>query len=198
MVPVGEESACFFKFLEDCSGAFALHDALVAYRREVQRNLTVFGESLDVTGHRVANVDARRVRRDHEATRVAVIDEEVDVVAGDLVGGELHMLPQVKFRGVRIEEALDFFGCDDAVALVVFEDVDNAAVSTTELAELLFERQEQILVEAPVQEGAVAVHVLDLEDCEFTDGRVGLVEGRDGAVFGIHVDEYIENFTLLE
>ena len=83
------------------------------------------------------------------------------MVAGDLVGGELYVLPQAKFRGVRIEETLNFFGRDDAVALVVFEDVDDATVAAAEFAELLLERQEQILVEPPVQEGSVAVYVLD-------------------------------------
>ena len=113
------------------------------------------------------------------------------MVAGDFVGGELDFLTQVQFRGVEVQKALDFFGSHDAVALFVFENVDDATVAAPEFAELLLVGEEQVLVQAPIQEGANAVHVLDFEDGEFADGSIGLVEGGDGAVFGIHVDKYV-------
>ena len=184
--------------MHDGGGAFALHDTLVAHGREVQGYLSVFSETLYVASHGVADVDARRVGSNHEAARVAVVYQKINVVAGDFVSGELHLLAQVEFRSVGVQEALDFFGGHDAVALFVFENVHDAAVAAPEFTELLLVGKEQVLVQAPIQECADAVHVLDFEYGKFADGSVGLVEGGDGAVFGIHVDKYVQDFTFCE
>ena len=134
-----------------------------------------------VAGHGVADIDAGRGGRNHKAARVPVVYQEVDVVAGDFVGGELHLLTQVEFRCVGIQETLDFFGGHNAVALVVFENVHDAAVTASEFTQLLLVGEEQVLVQTPIQECANAVNVLDFENRKFTDGSVGLVESGDGS-----------------
>ena len=102
----------------------------------------------------------------------------------------------MEFRGVQVQKTLDFFGRDNSVALVVFKDIDYAAVAAPKFTELLLEGQEKVLVEPPVQKGAETVHVLDFQDGEFADSGKRLVERGDGAVLGIHVDEYIQDSSF--
>ena len=111
MIAVRQESAGFFKLLHDGGRAFALHDSLVAHGSQVQGNLAIFGKALDVACHGVADVDSRRIGSDHEAARIAVVYQKIDMVTGDFVGGKLDFLPEVQFRGIRVQETLDFFAC---------------------------------------------------------------------------------------
>ena len=198
VVAVGEESACFFELLQNGVRAFALHHALIADWRQVERNLSVAGETLDESGHRVADVDAFHAGLHHEAARVAVIDEAIDVVGRDFVSGEFDTLADVQVVRVRVDEALDFFGGDDASALFIFEHKDDAAVAFLQFAELLLEGEEQVFVQAPVQECSDAVHFLDCEHCEFAHLRERLVESRDGAVFGVRINEHVDDFAFDE
>ena len=97
---------------------------------------------------------------------------------------------------VRIDKALDFFGGDDASALFVFEYKDNAAVAFLQFAKLLLEGEEQILVEPPIQECANAVDFLDCEYRKFAHLRKRLVERCNRAVFGVRVNEYVNDFAF--
>ena len=99
---------------------------------------------------------------------------------------------------VRIDKALDFFGGDDAPALFVFEHENNAAVAFLQFAELLLEGEEQVLVETPVQKCADAVDFFDREHGEFAHLRERLVERGDGAVFGVRIDEHVDDFAFDE
>ena len=198
MVAVGEETACGFKLLHDGGRAFAVHYAFVPNWRQVERDFAVARETLDESGHRVADVDAFHSGVHHEAARVAVIDETIDVVGRDFVGGKLDALADVQVVRVGVDEALDFFGGDNASALFVFEDEYDAAVAFLQFAELLLEGEEQVLVEAPVQKRADAVHFLDGEYGEFAHLRKRLVESRDGAVFGVRINEYVDDFAFDE
>ena len=198
VVAVGEESACFFELLHDCIGAFALHHALVSDRSQVERNLSVARKALDESRHRIADVDAFHARRHHDAARVAVINEAIDVVGRDFVGGQINALADVQVVRVRVDEALDFLGGDDASALFVFEHEYDAAVAFLQFAELLLEGEEKVLVQAPVQKRADAVHFFHREHGEFAHLRERLVERSDGAVFGVRIDEHVDDFAFDE
>ena len=62
----------------------------------------------------------------------------------------------------------------------------------------LLEGEEEVLVQAPVEECPDAVYVFYGKDCELSDLGEGLVECGDGAVFGIHVHEYVDDFAFFE
>ena len=198
MVAVGEESACFFELLHDGIGAFALHHALVADRSQVERDLSVACKTLDKSGHRIADVDAFHAGRHHEAARVAVIHEAIDVVGRDFVSGEFYALADVQVVCIWIDKALDLFCGDDASALLVFEHKDNAAVAFLQFAKLLLEGKEQVLVETPVQECANAVDFLDCEYRKFAYLSERLVKRCNRAVFGIRVNEHVDDFAFDE
>ena len=184
--------------MHDGVGAFALHHALVADWRQVERDFAVAGETLDESGHRVADVDAFHAGLHHEAARVAVIDEAIDVIGRDFVRGKFDSLADVQVVRIRVDETFDFFGGDDASAFFIFENKDNAAVAFLQFAELLLEGEEQVLVEAPVQECSDAVHFLDCEHCEFAHLRERLVKRCYRAVFGVRINEHVDDFAFDE
>ena len=99
---------------------------------------------------------------------------------------------------VRIDETLDFFSGDDASALFVFEYKDYATVAFLQFAKLLLEGEEQILVEPPIQECANTVNFFDGEYRKFAYLGERLVERCDRAVFGVRVNEHVNDFAFDE
>ena len=153
---------------------------------------------MDVARHGVADVDALGAGRDHKAPGIAVVHQKVHVVRRDFVGGQFHPFSHVEFRGVGIDETLDFFGCHQAVALVVQQNIDHAAVAPLEFSQLLLVGQEQVLVQPPVQERSHAVYVLDFQHGEFSGLGVRLLEGCDRAVFAVHIHEHVQDFAFFQ
>ena len=78
----------------------------------------------------------------------------------------------------------------------VFEHKDNAAVAFLQFAKLLLEGEEQVLVETPVQECANAVDFLDCEYRKFAYLSERLVKRCNRAVFGVRVNEHVNDFAF--
>lgn len=198
MVAVGEAAAGFFQLTKDGGGAVALHETLVADGRQIKGDFSIGSETLDESGHGIADVDAFHTGREHETAGVTVVHQEVNVVFSDFVGGKLYALANVKFAGVRVQKALDLFGCHDTITLVVHKDENDATVAALKFSQLLLEGEEQILVQTPVQEGAEAVHILDVQNGELAYLSIRFFESGDGAVFAIGVDENVQNFPFFQ
>ena len=58
--------------------------------------------------------------------------------------------------------------------------------------------QEQVLVQPPIQERSHAVYVLDFQHGEFSGLGVRFLQGGDGSVFAVHIDEHVQDFAFFQ
>jgi hypothetical protein len=70
--------------------------------------------------------------------------------------------------------------------------VDHAVVADLQRPRLFRVRHQQVLGQAPVEEDARAVDVLDLEAGELAHLHLGLLGGGDQLVFAVQVDEHVQ------
>ena len=88
------------------------------------------------------------------------------------------------------------FGTTHTVAALVDENIDDNALADLDLASLLADGQQEVLAQAPVEEGGpMRIDGDDLEGGEFADFSVGRFGGGHEAVFRIAVDEDVERLA---
>ncbi|MNJ58321.1 hypothetical protein D3C77_539500 [compost metagenome] len=68
----------------------------------------------------------------------------------------------------------------------------HAVVADLQRPRLFRVRHQQVLGQAPVEENAGTVDVLDLEAGELADLHLGLLGGGDQLVFAVQVDEHVQ------
>ena len=121
------------------------------------------------------------------AERSAACDEDVDGLAGLVIG---------RFAAkVTIQTGAG----DDAVARLIEVNEDDNFLADPWWFGHLAEGEKQVFGETPVEEGAdVAVDADNLERGEFAYFSERRFGGRDEAVFGIEIDENVEEVFRLE
>ena len=104
--------------------------------------------------------------------------------------------PLVALEGSTVLQKLAHpHGAHEAPGTVEVER-DGLPISWLQIARLLLEGHEELLGQAPIHEGAEAIHVAHLEECHLTELQLGLHQRGHGAVLRIEVHEGLERIAL--
>ena len=173
-------------------------DFLIAQGGEGEVDFVVFAHLLDVSLQPFAFFEALEDLVAVNHAPVAVIDDDA-VADFRLVGDEdVHLLVLPVFGGHVVEELVDPRRGHDAFREWVEADIDQIPSALVH-AELLFlEGDEEVLHQAPVEEGARLVHRLDEHELELADGGAGAEGGGDEPSLVVVIDEDLNIVARLE
>ena len=173
-------------------------DFLIAQGGEGEVDFVVFAHLLDVCLQPFALFEALEDLVAVNHTPVAVVDDDA-VADFRLVGDEdIDFLVLPVFGGHVVEELVDPRRGHDAFRERVEADIDQIPATLVH-AELLFlEGDEEVLHQAPVEEGARLVHRLDEHELELADGGAGAEGGGDEPSLVVVIDEDLDIVARLE
>lgn len=191
LVVVGGVAAAAFEDGDDLLGEG--EDALVAGGVEAEVDFAVFAEGADEAWEALAGEEGEGEVGVVEEAPVAIFDDGVAAEGGVVGDGEGDGLAEVVGGRGAVEEAVEAHGGDEALAAGVDVDVDEGEVADGEVVGLFADGEEEVLAEAPVEEGAGAgVVVDDGEGGEIAGLGEGGGGGGDEAVLGVAVEEDVE------
>lgn len=173
-------------------------DFLIAQGGEGEVDFVVFAHLLDVSLQPFAFFEALEDLVAVNHTPVAVVDDDA-VADFRLVGDEdIDFLVLPVFGGHVVEELVDPRRGHDAFRERVEADIDQIPSALVH-AELLFlEGDEEVLHQAPVEEGTRLVHRLDEHELELADGGAGAEGGGDEPSLVVVIDEDLDIVARLE
>ena len=173
-------------------------DFLIAQGGEGEVDFVVFAHLLDVSLQPFAFFEALEDLVAVNHTPVAVVDDDA-VADFRLVGDEdIDFLVLPVFGGHVVEELVDPRRGHDAFREWVEADIDQIPSALVH-AELLFlEGDEEVLHQAPVEEGARLVHRLDEHELELANGGAGAEGGGDEPSLVVVIDEDLNIVARLE
>ena len=173
-------------------------DFLIAQGGEGEVDFVVFAHLLDVCLQPFAFFEALEDLVAVNHTPVAVVDDDA-VADFRLVGDEdIDFLVLPVFGGHVVEELVDPRRGHDAFRERVEADIDQIPSALVH-AELLFlEGDEEVLHQAPVEEGTRLVHRLDEHELELADGGAGAEGGGDEPSLVVVIDEDLDIVARLE
>ena len=173
-------------------------DFLIAQGGEGEVDFVVFAHLLDVCLQPFAFFEALEDLVAVNHTPVAVVDDDA-VADFRLVGDEdIDFLVLPVFGRHVVEELVNPRRGHDAFRERVEADIDQIPSALVH-AELLFlEGDEEVLHQAPVEEGARLVHRLDEHELELADGGAGAEGGGDEPSLVVVIDEDLDIVARLE
>ena len=173
-------------------------DFLIAQGGEGEVDFVVFAHLLDVSLQPFAFFEALEDLVAVNHTPVAVVDDDA-VADFRLVGDEdIDFLVLPVFGRHVVEELVNPRRGHDAFREWVEADIDQIPSALVH-AELLFlEGDEEVLHQAPVEEGARLVHRLDEHELELANGGAGAEGGGDEPSLVVVIDEDLNIVARLE
>ena len=173
-------------------------DFLIAQGGEGEVDFVIVAHLLDVCLQSFAFFEALEDLVAVNHTPVAVVDDDA-VADFRLVGDEdIDFLVLPVFGGHVVEELVNPRRGHDAFRERVEADIDQIPSALVH-AELLFlEGDEEVLHQAPVEEGARLVHRLDEHELELADGGAGAEGGGDEPSLVVVIDEDLDIVARLE
>ena len=173
-------------------------DFLIAQGGEGEVDFVVVAHLLDVSLQPFALFEALEdlVAVDHAP--VAVIDDDA-VADFRLVGDEdIDFLVLPVFGRYVAEELVDLRRRHDTVRERVEADIDQIPAALVHPELLFLEGDEEVLHQAPVEEGARLVHRLDEHELELADSSAGAESGGDEPSLVVVIDEDLDIVARLE
>ena len=191
LVVVGGVAAAAFEDGDDLLGEGG--DALVADGVEAEVDFAVFAEGSDEALKALAGEEGKSEVGVVEEAPMAIFDDGIAAERGVVGDGEGDGLPVAIGGRGAVKKAVEAHGSSEALAAGVDVDVDEREVTDGKVVGLFADGEEQVLAEAPVEEGAGAWVVVDHgEGGEFAGLGEGGGGGGDEAVLGVAVEEDVE------
>ena len=179
---------------EDTVGEWG--DALIALLVEAEVDLAVGADGTDEAFAALADLERRGEFAAVEEPEAGVVDDGV-VAEGCLAGDEERDFV-AGFVGWRrlVDMPFQASGGDDALGLVVDENIHDHRVADLHAPFLLGIRKKQIFSKSPFEEGSHArVDFRDLQRGEIADRSEWLERGGNESVLGIAIDENLQHIA---
>jgi hypothetical protein len=205
LVVVGELAFIFLQEPEDFGGG--VFDARISGAAGGHIDLGLAGGGLsggenifDKTGELVADPDiAINLVKMQDSGMAAVDDHDIPYI-GAAVDGEVDDIV-VFYRQVIVAEiGIDLFGGCQAAGFFIEVDLYEVVAAEAHAGDLFGFGHEQVLHEAPFEEGALRRETDDAEEDDITEDSFGLLGGGDGPVLAVvvHKDmEFIAGFCVV-
>ncbi len=169
---------------------------MIALRVEAEVDLAVGADGAHEALAALADVERCGEFAAVEKPEAGVVDDGV-VAEGRLAGDEEgdFVAGFIGWRRV-VDVPFQASGGDDALGLVVDENINDHCVTDSHAPLLLRIRKKQIFSKPPVEERSHArVDFRDLQRGEIADRGKRLARGRDETVFGIAIDENLQHIA---
>jgi len=122
-----------------------------------------------------------------EQTRILVVDDNLEAEVGLLPDEEIHLIAMLIVRMVFVEITLNLGRGNDAVALLIDVDMHDVGVAEHHTLLLLSEWAEDVLHQAPAQEGSEFVDPFYFEIGEVAHLCQWGFGGSDEALFLVEI-----------
>ena len=154
--------------------------------------LSVRTNSSDVALHLVTRVDVLEDLVLIEETRILVVDDNLEAEVGLLPDEEIHLVTMLVVRMVFVEITLNLGRGNDAIAFLVDVDMHDVGVAEHHALLLFAEWAEDVLHQAPAQEGSEFVDPFHFEIGEVAHLSQWGFCSSDETLFLIEIEEDIQ------